>query len=77
MFQDRNCVPECVGVDAYAMSHLSAVTLATGWLCTRVDARAGAASMIYAAASLSQFTMPTDRSRHCECSSGLFICSAQ
>ena len=52
--KDQNCVPECVGDDAYAMSHLSAVTLTTGWLGTRVDACAAAASMIYAAASLSQ-----------------------
>jgi len=36
------------------MSHLSAVNLATGWLGMRVDARTAAASMIYAAASLSE-----------------------
>jgi len=36
------------------MSHLSVVNLAMGWLGTRVDAGAAAASMVYAAASLSQ-----------------------
>jgi len=54
IYKDKNCLAECVRHDAYAMSHLSAVNLATSWLGTRVDARAAAVSMIYAAASLSQ-----------------------
>jgi len=58
IYKDHNCVQECVGDDAYAMSHLSAVNLATVWLgTTRVDARVAAASMIYAAASSREGTL--------------------
>jgi len=38
IYKDQNCVLECVGDDAYAMSHLSAVNLATDWLGTHVNA---------------------------------------